>query len=367
MRWNVMPEGSLDRGALRLTGEFIRLHANESPFLLPDVVRAAVVEELTWRGQYYPDPSGSSLKRVLAERLGLAPDQIVLGSGSGDIIEHLIRGLTQVPNEMIIPEPSFPLYEAIARTQSAVVRHVPLRSDGCLDLFGTLQAVNGRTSLIILCNPNNPTGGYLPLSEIAAFLDEVPSEVAVLLDEAYWEMTDAYAKGQPGAETLLARYDNLLISRTFSKYYGMAGMRLGYLLAANAAVAQAVQRRMSRAMPNRLALKGAEAALSSAAEAAYREYGAIIRRERELMVREMTAWNLSVYPTQTNFISVAWQDHSHAMDSAHIAIRSGQTMGLPGFSRITIGTPEQNDQVLRVIKNSLVTTNLYAPSTIDAR
>ncbi|MCL5012838.1 MAG: aminotransferase class I/II-fold pyridoxal phosphate-dependent enzyme [Firmicutes bacterium] len=354
MRWNSLPESFLDREGLRLTGNFVRLHANELPFALPDVVRAVIVEEVAQRAQYYPDPSGMALKRALARRYGITPEQIVLGSGSGDIIEHVIRGLAQPPHGMIIPHPSFPLYEAVARSENAVIQRVPLYSDGCLDLASIAEAITTQTSLVILCNPNNPTGGYWPVEDIVSFLEDIPPEVAVLLDEAYWELTDTFAATGSGTETLLAAYDNLLISRTFSKYYGLAGLRIGYLLAANQHVAMEVQKRMSRAIPNRLALKGAEAALSAAAESTYQEYAKIIRNERERMVREIRGLNLLVYPTQTNFITVKWQDHQHIMDSVHIAIRSGHTMGLPGFSRITIGTPQNNDEVLRLIKTSVM-------------
>ncbi len=362
MRWNSIEESSPDRKALGLTGDHVRLHANESPFPLPDVVLRAINKELSAHANHYPDPNATLLKRAIAAHSGIDPEQIVIGSGSGDIIEHVIRGLSVAPNDLIIPSPSFPLYQAIARGVSAKIQQVSLRLDGCIDLDAILRAMTAHTSLIIVCNPNNPTGGYLPLDDIAAFMDQVPESTAVLLDEAYWELTEAFASQSPGAQSLLARYPHLLITRTFSKYYGMAGLRIGYLMASGAEAASAVQKRMSRAMPNRLALIGAEASLSPAADAVYQEYGRIIRRERHRMAEAFRSMALDVYPSQTNFISVAWKDHQQRLPAAHIAIRAGETMALPKFSRITIATPEHNEHVLQIIRESL--TPVDTPASV---
>lgn len=358
IKWSPITEVPLDRGSLSLSNKMIRLNANESPYPPPEIVLQAISASMHEINRY-PDPSGQELKNRLATKYHVDPAQIVLGSGSGDLIEHIIRGLFHPGREVIIPHPSFPLYQAIAQSISFTIVKTPLHSNGTVNLNSIADNLSEQTALIIICNPNNPTGGYLPLSDIDAFLSRVPEDVAVLLDEAYWELTDAYDDPDQDSIHLLKKYPNLMISRTFSKFYALAGIRLGYVLTPDASVSHAISQRLSRVMPNRLALAAGVAALSEEAESVYKIYRSMIQRERTRILARLTQQGLDVFPSQTNFVTFQWEDSEKILPLNNIAIRPGLGMGLAGYTRMTIGQPDDNERVLNLIEESL-----NPPSTI---
>ncbi|WP_053960415.1 histidinol-phosphate transaminase [Sulfobacillus thermosulfidooxidans] len=352
IKWSTITEVPLDRGSLSLSNKMIRLNANESPYPPPETVLQAISASMH-EIHRYPDPSGRELKNRLAEKYQIDPGQIVLGSGSGDLIEHIIRGLFHPQREVIIPHPSFPLYNAIAQSIAFTTVRTSLNPNGTVNLTNIVDNLSEQTSLIVICNPNNPTGGYLPTCDIDAFLSSVPEDVAVLLDEAYWELTEAYDNPDQDSAHLLKKYPNLIISRTFSKFYALAGIRLGYVLTADASVSHAISQRLSRVMPNRLALAAGVAALSEEAEAVYKIYRSMIQRERTRILARLSQLGLNVFPSQTNFVTFQWEDSEKTLPLHNIAIRPGPSMGLAGYTRMTIGQPDDNERVLNIIEESL--------------
>ncbi|MCY0880887.1 MAG: aminotransferase class I/II-fold pyridoxal phosphate-dependent enzyme, partial [Firmicutes bacterium] len=239
------------------------------------------------------------------------------------------------------------------------VRFTPVAADGTVDLDAMLRAVTDQTRLIIVCNPNNPTGGFLPLAAVQDFLLKVPAHVAVVLDEAYWEMTDAALSGEKGSVDLLKDFPQLIITRTFSKYFALAGIRVGYALLADPRIKENFLPRFGREY-NAVALAGAIAALK--AEPAYHQRAMMIQKERQRLFYELTQLHLAPYPTQTNFIAFSWPDDGRPFADAAIHLRFGPTLDASGLARMTIGTPRQNDRVLEVMQDWMQRSDAVLPS-----
>lgn len=335
-----------DRGSLMVKEGDARLHANESPFPPPQAVVDAMAEAAR-TAHRYPDPEGARLRSALAAFVGVPSRRIVLGSGSGDLIEHIVQGLAGVGNEVVLPTPSFPLYGSVLARTPATRITVPIRPDGSLDLPALGAAVTERTSLVVLCNPNNPTGGYVPTPAVAEFLDALPDHVVVLLDEAYWEFTAPFLAGEDGSRPLLDRFPQLIITRTFSKYFALAGLRIGYALTGSDEMAAQIQRHKSTVFVNQLALAAARAALDC--HPIYRRLTAGIAAERDRLYAALADLGLSPFPTQTNFVTFRYPWTEDIFAPAHIRIRSGQSLGMPGYARITVGTADDNRAALAVL------------------
>lgn len=348
-RWATGAGGSVRRGMMFKAGA-VRLGANESSYGPAPVVKEAIMSEIA-AVHLYPFPS-ENLEADIAARLGLDSRNVLLGSGSNDLIYRIVTSLGGRSNEIVVPTPSFPLYEAAATATGAPLVAVPLGHDGAANLGAMLDAITPATSLVIVCNPNNPTGGHVGRASVANFLDAVPRDVVILLDEAYWEMTSAFARGIGDCAALTASHPNLIITRTFSKYYALAGLRVGYALASEA-LRKELAARSGPTMVNRLAISAARAAL--AAEPYYQEKAQEVRSERRRIFSVTEKLGLSPCVSETNFVTF------HRPESGSVAVsmeafldrgfwlRPGESVGLPGQVRMTVGTPEQNDGVLEML------------------
>ncbi|MBF4461300.1 MULTISPECIES: histidinol-phosphate transaminase [unclassified Rathayibacter] len=203
-----------------------KLSSNENPFdPLPSVL--AKVREIDDFNRY-PDASASALRTAIAARFGVGVDEVIVGAGSVAVIAQIISAAAGAGDEVVYAWRSFEAYPALVTTAGATSVRVPLRPDDTHDVEAMAQAVTGRTRLIIVCSPNNPTGTIATADDVVALLDRVPSDVLVLLDEAYAEFVGD-ERAVDGAR-LLTRYPNLVIARTFSKAYGLAGLRVGYAI-----------------------------------------------------------------------------------------------------------------------------------------
>lgn len=326
----------------------IRLSANESPYgPIP-----AVVERMgTAFAQVnrYPDVEGTALRRLLADRLQIPADQILLGSGSSELIHALVTAFGQDGGEILVPFPSFPLYSASASVTGARVVEIPIASDGAVDLTATARAITDDTRLVFICNPNNPTGGFHSAAAIARFLEQVPETVCVALDEAYWELTDAFVSGAESAVTLLSRYPNVVILRTFSKFYGLAGLRVGYAVTCCDAVTQRLAGARMGAMPNVVALEAAAACLEHFD--AYMERAQSAARERKRVTEAAAGLGYGLFETQTNFYCFPFSPGPEPFLEAGLLVRGGDTIQMPGYVRVSFGTSEDNDRVLSVMRN----------------
>jgi histidinol-phosphate aminotransferase len=325
----------------------IKLASNEVPYgPLPGVVEALSVALADVHR--YPDMGVVALRTALAARTGVGIDRIATGCGSVALAEHLVRATCLTGDEVIYAWRSFEAYPIITATAGATSVRVPNTATHGHDLPAMAAAVTDRTRLIFVCNPNNPTGTALRRAELDAFLAAVPPNVLVVLDEAYREfVTD------PDVPDGLATYGerpNVVVLRTLSKAWGLAGLRVGYLVAAPA-VANAVRKVVTPFSTSLAAQAAALAALEADAE--MRRRAALVVAERERVLAAMRAMLPGVPETQANFVWLPLGERATAFgqgcEEHRVIVRPFAGDGV----RVTVGTPEENDAFLAAAEKSL--------------
>jgi histidinol-phosphate aminotransferase len=328
----------------------IKLASNENPLGSSPKALAALKENLD-KLHLYPDGGCVRLKDALAAHYGLTPEYFLPGNGSDEIF-HFITGAFVSPGDQVLTaDVTFSEYTFAAKLFAGTVNYAPV-ADGKFQLDALLQKITPQTKIIFLANPNNPTGTYFTAAEFADFLQKVPSEIMVVLDEAYAEY--AAAADYPNSLSLLKTFPNLLITRTFSKIYGLAGLRVGYVIAAPETIAYLNKTREPFNV-NALAQTAAAAALTD------KDF---VQRSREnnetgkkYLYAELAKLNLKYYPTEANFIFVyVGQDCIAAfqklMDKG-LTVRPMRSFGVNDAIRVTIGTPEQNQKFIAALKEIL--------------
>ncbi|MFZ7086516.1 histidinol-phosphate transaminase [Curtobacterium sp. RRHDQ10] len=328
------------RQGRQAAADAFKLSSNENPFApLPGVVDAVQAETAFNR---YPDASATSLRSALADRSGLTVDEVHVASGSVAILHELAKASSAPGDEVVYAWRSFEAYPGLVTVAGATSVQVPNRPDGGHDLDAMAAAVTDRTRMVIVCSPNNPTGTVVGEREFVAFMDTVRSDLLVVLDEAYAEfVTDPDAVRGPG---LLERYPNLVVLRTFSKAYGLAGLRVGYALGP-AYVLDAVR---STAIPLSVTAQAQAAAIASLE----RESELLERVDRIVELRDRVRQSLvdqgwGVPVAQGNFVWLPTGEHTaHAAEAfarAGIVVRAFDPEGI----RISIGEAEAVDRLLR--------------------
>jgi histidinol-phosphate aminotransferase len=321
-----------------------KLSSNENPFPpLPGVVEAVQAQTSFNR---YPDASAIALRAVLANRFGVTVDEVHVAPGSVAILHELAKATSGPGDEVVYAWRSFEAYPGVVTVAGATSVQVPNRSDGGHDLDAMAAAVTERTRMVIVCTPNNPTGPIVTAAEFDAFMAQVPATVLVVLDEAYAEfVTDPDAvRGVP----LLERYQNLVVLRTFSKAYGLAGLRVGYALGP-AYVLDAVR---ACAIPLSVTAQGQAAALASLErESELLERVTHLTERRDRIVSELRAQGWDVPDAQGNFVWLPTGDHTaHATEQfehAGIIVRAFGNEGL----RISIGEHEAVGKLLETARS----------------
>lgn len=319
----------------------VKLASNETP-LGPSPMAVEAVRQAAETMHLYPDASSFELRDALAAHYGVERNQVVVGNGSDELI-HLLGQvfLGSGEDEMIVGNPTFVRYHAAAYLADCRLIEVALDGDQRHDLDSMAAAVGPKTKLVFLANPNNPTGTIVTRAEVEKFLDRMPAEVPVVLDEAYFE----FAKDQPeypdGAELLKAGR-NVIVLRTFSKAYGLAGLRLGYGLVP-AAVSDAIDRVREPYDVNRLAQAAGVAALKDAEHV--RRTVELNRTGRERLMQVFTAQGCKPIPTHANFlIAELGRDDLQVFQALlheGVIVRPGTPLGLPGYLRVSIGTEDE--------------------------
>jgi histidinol-phosphate aminotransferase len=334
------------------SGNIAQLASNESPFPPhPKVVEA--IQKTAAAMNRYPDPDATLLRRRLAERYETEPGNVVVGNGSCEILLAAAEALCEPGAEIVYAWPSFSMYPYLPALTGAREVRVPLAEGDVHDLDAMAAEVTAATQLLIVCNPNNPTATHIPASEIAAFCERIPPHVTVILDEAYVEFqTD----DDPDASLdLLADFPNLVVLRTFSKCYGLAGLRVGYAIgpATFRAAVDAVRQPFS---VNALAqAAGAEAILHQ---------DDVLRRVESTIAARLTVeealrgLGLRTSDSQANFSWVDLGDADEAevlaaLAAREIAVRPGKALGGPGHVRISYGTEAENDRLLDALSRHL--------------
>jgi histidinol-phosphate aminotransferase len=303
----------------------------------------------------YPDPSGTRLRRALADRYGVAPERIALGNGSCDVLLAAGEALLEPGAELVYAWPSFSVYPHLAAASGARAIQVGLDENEAHDLDAMAAEITAATRLVVVCNPNNPTSTAVPYDAIAAFLERVPRHVAVILDEAYCEFN---LLDDPDATLeLLPKHPNLVLLRTFSKVYGLCGLRVGFGLCGAPEFKQAVDQVRQPFFCNSLAQAAALEALKHQDEVAERvERTVAARLQVDAGLREL---GLDPAESQANF---AWFDLPSeeiegevvtGLAERGVLVRAGTALGKPGALRVTYGTAAQNDKFLRSLEDLL--------------
>lgn len=333
----------------------IKLASNESPFgPLPSVAAALARQgELLNR---YPDPSGTELTAELARHVGVEQEQVVLGNGSVTLLQHLIQATCSPGEAVVAGWRSFEAYPILARNVAATFVGVPLR-DHVTDLDALREEVERLAStptpagIVFVCNPNNPTSTTVGARELERFLDALPEDLVIVLDEAYREFADDdFADGV----ALLRRPDgtpreNVVVLRTFSKAYGLAGLRVGYGIGWPA-VLDAVRTVSVPFSVNMLAQAAAQACLTPEAQAEMRQRVKEIATERERVSAALRDLGLEVPPSESNFVWLPAGDATSALD-AFLRERRLVVRPFPGEGlRVTISSAEENDAFLAAME-----------------
>jgi histidinol-phosphate aminotransferase len=327
----------------------VKLASNENPRGASPAVLAAIagaVAELT----RYPDSNGFALKDAIAHRFAVDPAQIVLGNGSNDILELVSLAFLRPGDDAVYSQYAFVVYPLATQARGARGIEVPARDFGH-DLSAMRAAITPKTRIVFIANPNNPTGTWFAAQTMERFLASVPAEVIVVLDEAYNEYLDP--RDDANATRWIARFPNLVVSRTFSKAYGLAALRVGYGVM-NAAVADIVNRVRPPFNVNSLAQAAAIAAL---ADTAYVDASRDLNRAGMRTLTEgYAALGLRYLPSHGNFVMVDVGDGLAVFQRllrAGVIVRPVANYGLPSWLRVTVGLPQENARLLAALPGAL--------------
>lgn len=323
--------------------DVVKLASNEYPMPPFPEVRQVIIDAIGELHRY-PDGHATDLRQALAAHYGRTPDEVVVGNGSCELLMLLGDAVLEPGDGVVFSEPSFVVYNDICLRHEARAVTVPL-VDHHYDAGAMAAAVDERTRMVIVCNPNNPTGTYIPLSEVAALVRAVPDDVLVVLDEAYNEFVTA-ADSQDGL-ALQAAHANVVLLRTFSKIYGLCGLRVGYGLCAPE-VRHALDKLRQPFNVNRLGQVAALEALRHQDQVAERR--ALNAELRDFMVEALTRMGRATVPSQANFMLVDTRDlcHPHeevcgALLAMGAIVRDGSALGAPGWARVSVGTRAEID------------------------
>ncbi len=327
----------------------VKLASNENPLGASPRARAAIAAHLD-EVALYPDGNGFELKAALVEHLGVDLSGIVLGNGSNDVLELVAHALLGPGTSAVYSEHAFAVYPLATQATGARGIAVPARAHGH-DLAAMRDAIRADTRVVFIANPNNPTGTLLGAEELHGFLASLPPGVAVVLDEAYGEFLDTALRA-PSVDWL-AEFPDLILTRTFSKAYGLAGLRVGYALA-RPEVADLLNRVRQPFNVNSLALAGAAAALGDDEFIARSK--AVNDAGMAQLLEGCRRLGLNHIPSHGNFLCIEVGDAAGVFQSLlrrGVIVRPVANYGLPGFLRVSIGLPEQNARFLAALAEIL--------------
>ncbi|KGM38289.1 hypothetical protein S1OALGB6SA_2312 [Olavius algarvensis spirochete endosymbiont] len=324
----------------------IKLSSNENP-LGPSPLALAAIKDSLSEIHSYPDGACVELRSKLGELWKLDADNILVANGSDELLVLLAAALINSSCNAVGARQTFSQYRYAVRLFGGEMREKPLIS-GFYDFSGMLDLINSNTRLIFLCNPNNPTGTYRNSRELEAFLRKIPAGIVVALDEAYADFADA--NDFPDSRRLLVEFPNLLILRTFSKIYGLAGLRVGYAVARQELISGLAKASMPFNV-NSLAQVAAHAAL---ADTEHRESTLkLVHTEKRFLEAELNKRGIFNFPTQANFIcfGLEWEISEiwEWIARKGIALRGLQSFGLPKMARYTLGSRVNNQTLIKIL------------------
>jgi histidinol-phosphate aminotransferase len=333
-------------------GDLVKLASNETPWGPPPAVIEAATAQLSALNRY-PDPDKSLLRRRIAERCDVSPAKVAVGNGSCELLLAAAEAMLEPGAEVVYAWPSFSMYPHLAAMTGARGITVPLDDEWGHDLEAMAREVTHATRIVLVCNPNNPTATALPVAELDVFLSELPRHVAVLVDEAYVEFSTLQDPDE--SLDLVRRHPNVVLLRTFSKVYGLCGLRAGYAIGPEA-FRLAVDRVRQPFSVNAVAQAAAAEALRHVDEVERRvERTAIERLHVESALEEL---GLETTDSQANFSWVALGERDEdevvrGLAERGVIVRAGRALGQEGWIRVTYGTRQENDRFLAALGESL--------------
>lgn len=330
----------------------IKLASNENPYKASSRVLRAMNEAV--RGvNRYPDGACFYLRQQIAKRLKVSPDEIIFGNGSDEVIVLAVRAFVKEGDEVVIAKPSFLIYEIASLIEGAVVREVALKGFR-YDLEGMKRAVSAKTKIIFIGNPDNPAGTYIPKNELAEFLNDIRKDILVFIDEAYFEYV--HAKDYPNGIDFLKDHKNVVVTRTFSKMYGLAGLRVGYGVG-DPAVIGVLNRLREPFNVNSIAQAAAIACLQD--QAYYKGIAKLVEKERAFLYKQFRSLDIPYEESFTNFILLRVPENSSEVAQAllkrGVIIRDMAAWGLTNYIRITIGSHAENLLLVKALIDLLLT------------
>lgn len=344
--------------------DIVKLASNENP-IGPSKKAIAAMEKETRELTRYPDGNGFDLKQALCKKLSvgsvtIAPENITLGNGSSDILDFIVKCFVAKGDEVVFSQHAFAIYGLVTKIQGGECNVVPAKNYGH-DLDAMANAISDKTRLVFVTNPNNPTGTWLTQTEIAEFMAKVPSDVVVVLDEAYFEYVNEaeYANGL----VLISDYPNLVVTRTFSKAYGLASLRVGYGISSSE-VADLMNRVRPPFNVNSFALAAAIATLGDAEYVA--ESKAVNDAGMVYLTQSFDALGLPYIPSVGNFISfeiplavnagatnISAADVDKKLLAVGVIIRPIANYEMPNHLRVSIGTQAENETFIAALTKIL--------------
>jgi len=329
-------------------GELVKLASNETPWGPPPEVIEAATKALEGLNRY-PDPDKSLLRRRIAERCDVSTGKVAVGNGSCEILLAAAQALLEPGAEIVHAWPSFSMYPHLAAMTGATAITVDLDDEGRHDLEAMAREVTAATRMMVVCNPNNPTATALPPAELDEFVGELPDHVAVVIDEAYVEFSTLQDPDE--SIDLVRRHANIVLLRTFSKVYGLCGLRAGYSLGPES-FRRAVDRVRQPFSVNALSQETTAEATKHQDEVERRVERTAI--ERLHVESELEERGLESTDSEANFSWVGLGDRDEeemmrGLGERGVIVRAGSALGAEGHLRITYGTREENDRLLQVL------------------
>jgi histidinol-phosphate aminotransferase len=324
----------------------VRLSANENPLGPSPRVVATIAREAS-RVHLYPDGSSSALREALGRRLGVSPDQLLVGNGADELLTILGLGVLEAGDDVVLPHPSFEPYTTVALLGGARPIASPLAGYDT-DLEDMRRRITPRTKMIFVCSPHNPAATIVRRAALTRFLKSLADDSPlIVLDEAYRDFCDD--PEYPDGVALLARFPRLVLLRTFSKIAGLAGLRVGYMIASPASI-ERLNRVRAPYNVNRLGQVAALAALED--EDHWAKSRQLVLEERAYLSRELARRGVVFPPSQANFLLVKVQDSARAVERflrAGLVVRDGVAVGFANHLRVSIGLRETNERFLELL------------------
>ncbi len=331
--------------------DIVKLASNENPMGSGPAASAAAREALSQLGRY-PDGNGFSLKKALADRLGVAQDQLTLGNGSNDILELITRAYVTTEHEIVFSQHAFAVYPLVTQAVGAKAVVVPAKDFGH-DLGEMAASITNKSRMVFIANPNNPTGTWVDATALRKFMESTPEHVIIVVDEAYFDYVSEPT--YPNCLAYLDEFPNLVVTRTFSKAYGLAALRVGFSVS-HPQVADFMNRVRQPFNVNAVALAAAAAALADTDH--LQQSVRMNAVGMETLTRAFSDLGLPFIPSVGNFVCVEVGDAAgevyQRMLAQGVIVRPVANYGLPRHLRMTIGTESENQRCIAALKSALV-------------